>query len=542
MRKTILNLFALAIVLLGSMSTYAVDWSKHDFLGDGAGGGTYANKYKVETVANLSVVNIQQPGWGTEAGIYVTLPAAPVSSVSVSSDIQGSGVLLHLSAFTAEETTVNIEYVGGSVSFLVYYADGQKANVLYKVASYASSGTAADGNDGNEGSRWNSASADPQWWVANMGEQRTFNTVQILWEGAYAKSYTIEVSNDSLTWTTIATIEDQTLKNFPNLQTLTVGTQTAQYFRFNGIARGTGYGYSFWEIKAFVKKAQSLTTLELSAAAKIVKEGEKVKLTTATKDQDGEAMDYDVTFDVTPAGMGSVVDGNFVAGSTIGMATITATAGELTKTVDIFVYKGENVALSTNIDTDNKVIAQSNTDYTQGANSAFYAVDESENSIYQGCVTNGTTDTDSARTYNVWFVLDLGQEYDLNLISIKFEGACSQLYHVDVASTYAAEETAWKEAYNYVGTNGTNGHTDYIYGDNLQNAQKVRYVRFFSTKAATVYGMKIYDMKVFGVASSTTPTGVVETASPAKEVKVIENGQLVIIRDGIRYNVLGATL
>ena len=542
MKKTFVKLFALTMLLLGSMSTYAIDWSSYNFISDGAGAGAYSNKYKVETVTGLNVINIQQPAWGTAAGIYVEVPAAPVSSVSVSSDIQGAGVLLHLSAFTAEETTVKIEYAGGSVSFMVYYADGQKANVLYKVASYASSGTAANGNDGNEGTRWESASSDPQWWVANMGEQRTFNTVQILWEGAYGKSFTLEVSNDSINWTTISTIENQTLSGFPYRQTITVGTQTAQYLRFNGTARGTGYGYSFWEISAFVKKAQELTTLEFSAAACIVKAGEQLKLTTSTKDQDGEAMDYEVTYDVTPAGMGSVVDGKFVAGSTMGMATITATAGTLNKSVEVFVYKGDNVALSTNIDTDNKVIAQSNTDYTQNATSAFYAVDQNEGSVYQGCVTNGTTDTDEDRTYDVWFVLDLGQEYDLSLITIKFEGACSQLYHIDVTNAYAAEQTVWKEAYNYVGTKGINDHTDYIYGDDLQNAQKVRYVRFFSTKAATMYGMKIFDMKVFGSASSTTPTGVVESENAIQTVKRIENGQVVIIRDGVRYNILGARL
>lgn len=124
MKKTFVKCFALAMLLLGSMSTYAVDWSSYSFLSDGAGGGKYTDKYKIETVDGLSVVNIQQPGWGTEAGIYVNV-SGEISSVSVSSNTQGGGALLHLSAFTAQETEVTIKYApSNTITFHVYYADG----------------------------------------------------------------------------------------------------------------------------------------------------------------------------------------------------------------------------------------------------------------------------------------------------------------------------------------------------------------------------------------------------------------------------------
>ena len=122
MKKTFVKLFALAMLLLGSMSTYAVDWSSYPFIGNSLDA-KYTDKYKIETVANLTVVNIQQPGWGTEAGIYVTVNGE-ISSVSVSSNTQGGGALLHLSAFTAQETEVTIVYTGGTITFHVYYADG----------------------------------------------------------------------------------------------------------------------------------------------------------------------------------------------------------------------------------------------------------------------------------------------------------------------------------------------------------------------------------------------------------------------------------
>lgn len=538
MKKLSIRFFAMVTMLLcaSTMAFAAVDWSKYDFIGDGAGGGKYSNKYKVETVEGLNVVNIQHPGFAEEDGIYMTLPAG-ISECSVASAIQGAGIVVYLSAFTAQETEVTIKYApANEVTFHVYYADGgaaKKENVVLNEAAYASSGTAFLGNDGNAGTRWESAATDDQWWLCKMAEESEFNTVQIVWEGAYAKSFKLEVSNDSTTWTEIANIQDQTLAGFPYTQTITVGDQKAKYLRFVGVERATGYGYSFWELRAFVKKEQVLTTVELKAEADIVKVGEGLKLTTTTKDQDGENMDVEVTYTVSPVEAGTVENGVFTAAQ-FGNVTITATSGEKSASVNVFCYTGENVALSTNIDNDNKVIAQS--EIGQGTN-AFFAVDGNDGSVWQGSATNGTADTDEARTYDSWFVLDLGAKYDINLVSIKFEGACSQEYHLD----FSADNADWKVAYNYVGNKGINGHTDLLYGDKLANTTTVRYVRFFSTKAATQYGMKIFEMCVMGVKSieSGVENAAVEMPSV---VKMIENGQLIIVRDGIRYNAQGQVI
>ena len=100
-----------------------VDWSTYEYLGDGAGGGKYTNKYKVSAADGLSVVNIQKPGFAEEVGIYVTVPAG-ISACSVNGKIDGAGVVLYLSSFTAKETQVTINYAGGSCTFWVYYADG----------------------------------------------------------------------------------------------------------------------------------------------------------------------------------------------------------------------------------------------------------------------------------------------------------------------------------------------------------------------------------------------------------------------------------
>ncbi len=134
MKKQFFKLVSVVIVLLSaSMSmSAAVDWSLYQFLGDGAGGGKYTDKYKVEKVEGITeIVNIQQPGWAKEAGIYITFPAG-ITSCSVSGDIQGAGMIMHLSAFTAQETEVTVVHALGTVVFHVYYADGGSTSVIDK--------------------------------------------------------------------------------------------------------------------------------------------------------------------------------------------------------------------------------------------------------------------------------------------------------------------------------------------------------------------------------------------------------------------------
>lgn len=103
-----------------------VDWSTYEFLGDGAGGGAYSNKYKVSAATNLNIVNIQKPGWSTEAGIYVHF--SNIGAITTCDlpgyNVDGGGMVMHLSSFIAKETQVNVTCATGSCTFWVYYADG----------------------------------------------------------------------------------------------------------------------------------------------------------------------------------------------------------------------------------------------------------------------------------------------------------------------------------------------------------------------------------------------------------------------------------
>ncbi|WP_103889731.1 discoidin domain-containing protein [Actinacidiphila yanglinensis] len=98
--------------------------------------------------------------------------------------------------------------------------------------------------DGDAGTRWSSAAADPQWLQVDLGASVPVCEVVLQWETAYATAFQIQVSDNGSTWTQVYS----TTTGTGGTQTLDV-TGTGRYVRMYGTARATGYGYSLWEFQ-----------------------------------------------------------------------------------------------------------------------------------------------------------------------------------------------------------------------------------------------------------------------------------------------------
>src|ERR1700761_4248105 len=69
-------------------------------------------------------------------------------------------------------------------------------------SSTENAGTPASAaTDGNDGTRWASAFADPQWLQVDLGSAQAVSQVSMHWETARAATFKIQVSNDGTTWT-----------------------------------------------------------------------------------------------------------------------------------------------------------------------------------------------------------------------------------------------------------------------------------------------------------------------------------------------------
>jgi len=115
-------------------------------------------------------------------------------------------------------------------------------------SSIENAGTpAVNATDGNPGTRWSSASSDPQWLQVDLGATANISQVVLNWEAAYAKTFTIQTSPTGTgSWTDVTPVSN----GQAGVQTLTV-SGSGRYIRVNGLTRATGYGYSLWEFQVY---------------------------------------------------------------------------------------------------------------------------------------------------------------------------------------------------------------------------------------------------------------------------------------------------
>jgi fibronectin type 3 domain-containing protein len=129
---------------------------------------------------------------------------------------------------------------GGSGGLL---SQGQPATASsVQGAGYAASNAV----DGNLGTRWSSASSDPQWLQVDLGATHALSQVVLNWETAYAKAFQIQTSTDGTNWTAIYS----TTTGSGGVQTIPV-SGSGRYVRMYGTQRATQYGYSLWEFQVY---------------------------------------------------------------------------------------------------------------------------------------------------------------------------------------------------------------------------------------------------------------------------------------------------
>ena len=86
--------------------------------------------------------------------------------------------------------------------------------------------------DGSTSTRWSSASSDPQWIYVDLANQYNITSVKITWASAYGRNYTIDISNNATSWTTIKSVNNNT--SLTNTNTV---SGTGRYVRMYGTRR-----------------------------------------------------------------------------------------------------------------------------------------------------------------------------------------------------------------------------------------------------------------------------------------------------------------
>ncbi len=121
-------------------------------------------------------------------------------------------------------------------------------------SSINGNGVAASyGNDGKSNTRWESKhKIDPQWWAVDLGKEYHIFRMEIDWENACAKDYTIQISNDKsfAAFTEIGSLTNARSGNHTDIIPTDINVK-GRYLRVHGTSRNMDYGYSFYECRVY---------------------------------------------------------------------------------------------------------------------------------------------------------------------------------------------------------------------------------------------------------------------------------------------------
>ncbi len=498
------------------------------------------------------------------------------------------------------------------------------ANLALNCAATASSGTASAGNDGNEGTRWESAATDTEWWQVDLPAAYNLTNIEIKWEGAYSKHFYIETSIDGDVWA-----QKEIAYDGGNglLQNIAMAGVSAKYVRFQGIERATGYGNSFWEFRVYasgfydltatdelkdvllspteasvysgetatftataisakgtvlsdvvwaidsytegctvtdkgngayevtaatagtykvvisatsegikvtndfvltVNETPVLTTLTLATTlTNIGVAGRALELTYTAKDQYNNDIVITPEYTVTGTAGGRVEGNNYIADA-VGTASITLTVGGITSApVEVeIVAEGANLALGKTVTAND------------GATDIEKAVDGDYGSL---AILSGSNDE---REYNTFLMVDLAPEepiisYNLKLVEVEWEGATAADYTLEVS----LDGIDWTVINTIVDGEGMTARHDVwtpAVSRAVTTSEFVRYVRINATKAATQYGVKVRELRVYG--TNNYPSSV-ETLTAA-DARLFVVGNMLQATGDVRgievYNLQGA--
>lgn len=398
-------------------------------------------------------------------------------------------------------------------AFFMLAASSQAANVALGKKVYASSNQQPPelAVDDNLGTRWESKASDGdnQWFYVDLEKGTVIDHLKIVWEGAYGKHYKIHVAdeitaemalkltdddktNDFATgWTEIAEI-NKTLSGFPASETIAVSTTdvVARYVAVELIERGSPYGFSFWEFGVYdmAEEASKLSSIEIMADKL---EGSVADTyTLGYKFLDQYKMNYILTAEENASRQmivseGATLDGDKITVSSRGTYTVKMKIGDIESNelkIDVKA-EGANLALKKDI-----VFA------TEGSKNPENAVDGNLGSLW---ITDEPSGVEN-HEYDAVLVVDLGDVYDVNCVHTSFEGASSADYTI----TFSTDNVTFSDPVPaFTVTNGigmTNRH-DWL---TSEEAVKARYVKFHSTRAATQYGTKLYELEVYSNSKS----------------------------------------
>lgn len=341
---------------------------------------------------------------------------------------------------------------------------GNAQNLVVGKTTDASSGNSALAVDENGGTRWESAFEDPSWWSVDLGSTYNIGRVVIAWEGAYASEYEIQISSDNVNWTTIYD-EDAGSGGTDDL----VVNGSGRYVRYYGTARATPWGHSFWEFEVYEALSPTIdaTLTDLTVNGVTV---DSFVAGTEVYNMElpaGTTVVPTLVATTTQSSPAFAVVTNALSLPGTSTVLVTAQDGTTTKTYTVnFTVDKENVAL----------------------NKTATASSGNGDLAFDGILS---TRWESDFSDPQWVYVDLEENYLVEGVHITWEGSYATDYVIEVSNDASSWSTVYTE------TSGDGGEDDISF-----TPVSAKYVRYYGTARALVYGHSFWELEVYGMSDT----------------------------------------
>ena len=405
-----------------------------------------------------------------------------------------------------EMTALNLSTTDANI---IYYKVGEctystieDSNMALSSLGTSATGTDAESNtpdkaiDGDNSTRWSSEwDVDPQDFVLDLGQRRKFNAIQFVWYTTYSRTFDLLISDNGTDWTKIKSVDRELQNADYKEESFDLGfNYTAQYIKFHGITRGEGYSHSFREIRVLYSTTPVLTTYSASLPSRFATIGSDYQIQIVAKDQLGNDFPVSSTYSIEPAAAGTITTAGVYTPAKEGTATITVQGGGKSSSFEVRNEISANLALN-----KTAIAGQNNSEAYKSNNEN---LTDRWNSGGEGAVHYaGGANPD----FKDWWYVDLGKQYDITEIAVKWEGACPNDYDIRISPTAEAESWVNLQTYDhYPSATQNDGNAsstnNYEYYHNFANPQPGRYVGFWARNgfADLAYGISMYDVQVFG--------------------------------------------
>ena len=457
------------------------------------------------------------------------------------------------------------------------------------VSSYENAGTLpVSATDGDTHTRWGSTHHDNEWIVVDLQGEYYIHYLTLRWEAAYASSYEIAVSSDSINWQT------RILSGAGGVENIDLALR-GRYIRLIGLSRATAYGISLYEFEAYGLPLngdpEQVIALEVVSQTISLTEGETPEYTIQGYNYEGTALPISPTlstivtethYTLTATYNGLQTTYTWPILETIHADTVLVSPAEaqvplgdkITLTVsaldqfgyDLASYEQDYYALQlvdTTLwfanpltDAPNAAAAQIHTVVYSTFNlatgkPATCSGTENENAMGADKAVDGQMNTRWSSRFmdNEWIEVDLLDEYLLDSVVIYWEAAYATQYEILFSL----------DGIDYIVVQAVSGNQGGRVCHTLPVDAAARFVRIVCKARNTGYGSSIYEFEVYGsgrVHPLTPPyptaleevtqfgdyTNLPSEKSRGEASKFLHNGHLYILRGNQLFNSLGKRL